>query len=191
MNKPNSSRNILVFIIVLLGVMSRFLPHPPNVTGFAAVTLFAGAMLNSRIFAAVLPLGLYYLSDFFINNTVSRSFFPDHEGLVFWSSYMTFVYLGFAATAIIGYALLKNRNNTRIASATIIATLAFWVLSNFGILIQPGGYPNTITGAVACFTAALPFLLNSLIGNLIFTFGVFKLYDFISERYFQKQSSIA
>lgn len=191
MSKPNRKQYGLIFSLVILGVASRFLPHPPNVTAVAAVSLLAGALLNSRIFAVLLPLGLYYVSDFFINNTVSRSFFPEQEGLVLWSGYMTWVYIGFGVTALIGYIMLKKRNNKRLAGATVFATLAFWLLSNFGILIQAGGYPETIAGAMLCYGEAIPFLINSLIGNLVFSFLIFGIYDLVNARYFQGQRSLA
>jgi len=191
MSKPNSSQKGLIFIIVALGVFSRFLPHPPNVTAVAAASLFAGALLNSRVLAILLPLGLMFFSDFVINNTVSRSFFPEVTGMVVWQPYMTWVYLGFGLTVLIGSLMLKKRDNKSKVLAVIVATLAFWVLSNFGILIQPGGYPLTVSGAIACFGAAIPFLINSLLGNLLFTFVIFGIYDFVNERYFNTQGSIA
>jgi len=191
MSKPNSSQKGLIFTIVALGVFSRFLPHPPNVTAVAAASLFAGALLNSRILAILLPLGLVYFSDFMINNTISRAYYPAETGMIFWQPYMAWVYAGIGMIALIGSLMLKKRDNKSKALAAIVATLAFWVLSNLGILIQPGGYPETISGAMACYGAAIPFLINSLIGNLIFTFVIFGIYDFINERYFNIQRSIA
>jgi len=191
MNQVKSNQKGLVVLIVALGIFSRFLPHPPNVTAVAAASLFAGALLNSRVLAIILPLIMMYISDFVINNTVSRSFFPEEAGLVTWSSYMLWVYIGIGLTALIGSLVLKKRTNGRKAGAAIFAALVFWVLSNFGILIQAGGYPETFSGAMACYAAAIPFLINSLIGNLIFTFVIFGIYDFINERYFSAESSIA
>lgn len=191
MSKPNRNQFSLILTIVTLGIASRFLPHPPNVTAVAAASLLAGSLLNSRILALLLPLGLYFFTDFVINNTLSRSFFPNQDGLVFWSGYMTWLYIGLAATAFIGFTMLKKRNNKKIAGAAVIATLVFWLLSNFGILIQAGGYPETFAGALACYGAAIPFLINSLIGNLIFSFLLFGIYDQVNVRYFQGHQSIA
>jgi len=178
MSKPNSSQKGLI-------------PHPPNVTAVAAASLFAGALLNSRVLAILLPLGMLFFSDFVINNTVSRSFFPEVTGMVVWQSYMTWVYVGFGLTVLIGSAMLKKRSAKRKVGAAVAATLVFWILSNIGILVTPGGYPETLAGAAACFTAAIPFLINSFIGNLIFTFVIFGIYDFVNDRYTKPQQSIA
>ena len=188
MKHLNQKQIKLLLSLVTVGIVSRFLPHPPNVTAVAAASLFAGAILNSRIFAVMLPMVIMYLSDFAINNTLMRSYFPNHEGLVLWSSYMTWVYIGFAATALIGFYFLKNRNNAKLAGGAVLATLVFWLLSNYGMFIEPGRYPQTFAGAIACYTLSLPFLLYSLIGNLIFTFAIFGIYDSVNERYFKTQA---
>ncbi len=189
MKHLNNKQITLLVSLVTIGIVSRFLPHPPNVTAVAAASLFAGAILSSRFLAMLLPLVIMFISDFAINNTVNRVYFANHEGLVFWSSYMTWVYLGFAATALIGFYLLKNRTNTKLLFGAISATLVFWLLSNFGSFLDPmTPYPMTASGAVACYVAALPFLLNSLIGNLVFTFAIFGIYDAINSRYYQTQA---
>ncbi|MGH8121132.1 MAG: DUF6580 family putative transport protein, partial [Gammaproteobacteria bacterium] len=36
------------FFLILLAVVSRLLPHPPNFTPIAALGLFSGACLQSR-----------------------------------------------------------------------------------------------------------------------------------------------
>ncbi len=183
MNQLNPKQFKLVISLILIGIISRFLPHPPNMTAVAAVSLFAGAILNSRFVAFILPLVLMYLSDFVINNTISRIYFTNQEGLIFWSSYMTWVYLAFGITVLIGSYLLKNRSNIKIVGGAIAATLVFWLLSNFGSFLSPiSGYPLSFEGAIACYTLAVPFLLNSLIGNLVFSFAIFGTYDLINER---------
>jgi len=188
MKHLNQKQIKLLLALVTVGIVSRFLPHPPNVTAVAAASLFAGAILNSRIFAVMLPMVIMYLSDFTINNTLMRGYFPNHEGLVLWMPYMTWVYVGFALTALIGFYFLKNRNNAKLAGGAILATLVFFLVSNYGMFIEPGRYPQTLSGAALCYAAALPFLLNSLIGNLIFTFAIFGIYDSVNERYFKTQT---
>ena len=191
MSQPKSNQKGLIFLIVALGIFSRFLPHPPNVTAVAAASLFAGALLNSRVLAIILPLAMMFISDFAINNTYMRSFFPDVTGLVLWSDYMLWVYLGLGASVLIGSFMLKNRSYGKMAGASVLASLVFWILSNFGVLIQPAGYPETLSGALACYAAALPFLVFSLAGNLVFTFVIFGIYDFVNERSTKSQGSIA
>ncbi len=167
--------------LIIVGVISRFLPHPPNFTAIAAVSLFAGAVLASKWLAFILPLGVMYLSDFVINNTVSRPFFPDREGMIFWADYMVWVYLGIAATVLIGMFFLKKRSPLKLIGAGIGSGLIFWLLSNFGILIQPGGYPETMSGAMACYSAAVPFLRNALMGDIIFVLLIFGIWDYVTK----------
>ena len=54
--------------------------------------------------------------------------------------------------------------------------LAYFALTNFSVWLRGHLYPPTTEGLIACYTAALPFLKNLLLGNLVFSavlFGVF------------------
>jgi len=55
----------LCMFLILLAVVSRLLPHPPNFTPLAAVGLFAGAYLGARIFWLV-PVTALLVSDMVI-----------------------------------------------------------------------------------------------------------------------------
>lgn len=191
MSNPKHGQKGLIFSIVVLGIISRFLPHPPNVTAVAAVSLFAGAVLNSRVLALLLPIVLMYISDFAINNTISRAYYPDHEGLVLWTNLMTWVYSGYAVIVLIGSLLLKKRSMLKVVGVTFLASTAFWILSNFGSFLLDPMYPKTVTGLVACYEFALPFFRNSLIGNLVLCTSIFGIYDYINVRYFQAQGAVA
>jgi hypothetical protein len=78
-----------------------------------------------------------------------------------------FTYLGFFAYYLFG-KLAKN-NQTKQAVYLPIASLAFFILSNFGSWYF--WYPHTISGLLACYIAALPFYKNTLLSDLTFGYG--------------------
>lgn len=164
--------------LFLVGIISRLAPHIPNVTSIAAISLFAGAILGSRYLAIVIPVAMMFASDLIINNTISRAFFPHIEGFVIFDSYMIWVYLGIILTVFIGGKFLKNRNAGKLLAGSIGATLVFWILSNIGAWLAMDLYPKNSAGLLACYGAAVPFLRNSLLGDLVFAFILFGLYDY-------------
>src|SRR5438132_500688 len=59
-------RMTTALLLVLLGALSRLLPHPPNFVAMGAIGLFAGARLPRR-WAWVVPLAAMALSDLVID----------------------------------------------------------------------------------------------------------------------------
>jgi hypothetical protein len=78
-----------------------------------------------------------------------------------------FTYAGFAGYSLMG-RLAKN-NHTKQAIYLPIASLAFFILSNFGSWYF--WYPHTLTGLLTCYIAALPFYKNTLLSDLLFGYG--------------------
>jgi hypothetical protein len=46
------------------------------------------------------------------------------------------------------------------------SSLLFFIITNFGVWIL--GYPHTLDGLIMCYTLAIPFFVNSIIGDLFF-----------------------
>ncbi|CAN7536303.1 hypothetical protein LJR016_003804 [Devosia sp. LjRoot16] len=92
-----------------------------------------------------------------------------------WHSSALFTYAGMLAGALIGRGLLRQLSVLRLGGAAIIASLAFFLISNFGVYL--GGYYGLgLDGLVACYIAALPFWGLSLIGDLGSTAILFALF---------------
>ena len=148
----------MVVVLILLAVASRLLPHAPNFTPVAALGLFAGATLGRRA-AWLVPFGALLLSDAVIG------FY--HPMSMFWN------YAGFAACLLMGSGLLaRSRSLARLGGATLASSLAFFVLSNFGMWAS-GYYPRTLAGLGASYAAGLPFLRNTLVSDVVFTAALF------------------
>ena len=72
-----------------------------------------------------------------------------------------FVYSGFLLVVQLGSKISSIRFLN-----IILASLTFFVISNFGVWII--GYPKTIDGLIICYTMAIPFFGYSLAGDLFF-----------------------
>ena len=83
------------FLLILLGLISRLLPHPANFAPIAAIALFSGIYLPKK-WALTIPLAAMALGDIVL-------------GSYHWQVMVT-VYFAFIVTTFIG---IKVGNNIR------------------------------------------------------------------------------
>jgi hypothetical protein len=159
------TRTIVIIGIVAIAALFRFLPTPPNVAPVAAMALFGGALFADKRLALLLPLAVMFITDLFLGL---------HSTL--WA-----VYLSFAAIAGIGILVGKNRNVASITAGAISGSVLFFVITNFAVWLMGSGmfYPKTIEGLMMCYTAAIPFFHNTLVGDLFFTGALFGSYELL------------
>ena len=177
------NRNIIVLtLIIFIAAVSRFIPHGFNFTPIAGMALLGGAYFNKKILAFLVPLGVLLITDIILNNTIYRTFFPDHEGLVLFSNFMLYTYLGTALIVIIGIGLLKKITGPRILGGAILSTILFFLITNFGSWLGSPMYSQTGGGLIASYIAGLPFLSGHLVGNLVYSFILFGAYELVINR---------
>ncbi len=144
--------------LILVGAVSRLLPHPPNVTPLTAMALLGGAYLEGWI-AFAFPLAALLASDLILG----------------FHGTMPFVYASFLAIAWLGRLLKGSRSNGRVLAACLASSLLFFIITNFGVWLGSGMYPRDAQGLAACYAAAIPFLRNSMLGDVAFTGLLFSL----------------
>lgn len=158
----------LCIFLILLAVVSRLLPHPPNFTPLAAVGLFSGAYLGARKFWLI-PVTALLLSDMVIG------FYPPIV--------MVFVYGAFILCACIGRAFLYERHSLlRLGGATLSGAVIFFMLSNLGDWLSGLNYPRTLDGLLDCYVMAIPFFSNTLLGDLFYVACLFGMYELCSRK---------
>ena len=158
-----NKKNLIIAIIMLAGVLTRLVPHLPNFTPVTAIALFGGLYISNKILAYALPLIIMFISDIFLG----------------FSSITLFVYSGFMLVTLIG-TLRKKSNILTI----FMGSLSFFIVTNFGVWLL--GYPKTWTGLVECYTLALPFFRNSLLGDFFYSGVMIIGFNFIQKHYLQE-----
>lgn len=158
--------------LIALAVVSRLLPHPPNFVFLGALGLLAGCHLRGSKVVLV-PLVALLISDVI-------GHFAALQGMGFYNPVvMLAVYAGIALSGLIGITLRHRRSVLRIGAASLLCSTCFFLLSNFGLWMA-GAYPSSLSGFVACYTAALPFFQYTLAGDLFYsaiTFGSLALWQ--------------
>ena len=136
------------------------------------MALFGAAALPKRWLAIIVPVLAFYLSDLALNNTLYAEYYEGfHLGMNYWTTGAIILMV------ILGMGLLRNVKFSwlKIGGAAISATLVFFLVTNFGVWASGMMYPKSGPGLIAAYAAGLPFLLNSLLANLLFSgvlFGV-------------------
>ena len=148
-----------------LVVLSRIVPHPPNFTPLLAGLIFLPFMLTSKLLAASLSIAIMFIADLIIGL----------HGLMFWtySSLLLLVSLSFKGFSKKFLSVIK---------LSLIFPIVFFLITNFGVWISSDMYPQTISGLVASYTMALPFLTNSLISTFLFSTSFYLIFLFIERK---------
>src|SRR5215813_5781446 len=144
----------LAMSLVGLDVVARVAPHAPNVTPIAASAVFAGMVLRSRTLALAVPLSALLLSDLVV-------------GTYDWRI-MGVVY---AALALPALAARWGRARPMVVLAPLVlsSSLLFFGTTNFAVWAFSGMYAHDLNGLVLCYVAALPFLGNTVAGDVLWT----------------------
>jgi len=160
-------KNISIVLVVLVAAISRIIPHPPNFTPIIAMGLFSGFYFkNNKALALLVPIAAMSISDVYFG----------------FSAISAFVYLGLGLIVFLGCFLPNNEYTTsfhNILGGSFVGSLIFFAISNFGVFLI--GYPKSIHGLIACYTAAIPFFANTVSSTLIFSTVIFLCYDIIRE----------
>ena len=153
---------MLAYLFVVLAIAVRFMPHPWMFTPLTASLLYFGARGPRRFLWA--PIVMLAASD-----VVLTKFFWHYaftwDQLVIWAWY--------AAVLMLGTKLRENKNPVWIMTSALGSSVAFYLLSNFAVWAAYNMYPKTLTGLMTCYTLAIPFFKPSLVGDLVFTAGMF------------------
>ncbi|WP_337864553.1 DUF6580 family putative transport protein [Ignavibacterium sp.] len=152
--------------LVFVAAAIRLIPHPPNFAPIAAMALFGGAYFNKKSFAFAVPLAAMFLTD----------------AIIGFHSSMWIVYVSFAVIVLIGMVLLKKVSVKNVIAASVTASLSFFIITNFGVWAFGTMYPKNITGLIECYIAAIPFIQNTLIGDLFYSGIMFGIYEFIKSK---------
>ena len=169
-------KNILLIVaLIVIGILGRMIPHPPNFTPIIAIALLASYVFKNKWIVILTPLMAMWISDLVLNN---YRYTGHHDGgfLVFSSSSL-WVYGPIICIALLGTVLIKKVKISNIALSSISGSLIFFLVSNFGVWISGTMFPKSLFGFIACYTAALPYFGNALVGDLVYCTILFTSYS--------------
>jgi hypothetical protein len=145
----------LAVSLVGLDVVARLAPHAPNFTPVAASAVFAGMVFQNRALALAVPLSAMLVGDLVIGSYDWRI--------------MSVVYAAFMLPALLGMWARASRPLIVLAPVVLSSSLLFFATTNFAVWAFSGMYAHDLHGLVHCYVAALPFLYNTVAGDMLWT----------------------
>jgi hypothetical protein len=154
---------MLAYAFIIFAIAFRFMPHPLAFTPVAAALLYFGAKGPRHKW---IPFVLLAASDVFLTTMFYKYPFSwDH--FVTWACYAGMLWLG--------STLRKNGGAVRVMGSAVVASVSFFVISNFAVWAAWEMYPRTFAGLMTCYDAGLPFFRRAFEGDLLFTAAMFGL----------------
>ncbi|MDE0661370.1 MAG: hypothetical protein OXI79_17180 [Gammaproteobacteria bacterium] len=167
MSPTNSQRRTLLGVaatLVVLCVVARLLPHPPNFAPATAVALFGCVFFSRRWHAgAVVVLGMI-VSDWFIG------FYDTGVMLTVYASLLM---------PLVAQRFLGKSNAVRLGTVAVVSGVGFYLTTNAAVWFFTNAYPPTLDGLAASYLAGLPFLKWTLLGNVFYTAVLFGTYGIV------------
>jgi hypothetical protein len=183
MKNPKNS-TIIISALIIIAALSRFIPHPPNFTPIGGIALFGAAHFTKKYWAFIIPFIGLWASDLILNNVVYAQYF---DGFVLFSPSFYWTVAAFATIVLImsNTNLLKEIKPMKLLGASLMASVIFFLVSNFGSWMSGAMYPKTFAGLMTCYTAGIPFFWNTLAGDLFYVtslFGIFEVYKYYNAK---------
>lgn len=144
---------LIALILVAIVFALRLLPHPPNLAPVSAVAIVAGIYLSGRSRFTIPLIGLV-LSDIVLG--------------FYKLPIMAAVYGSFMLSFAIGVYLKKHPGLINNLTGGLLASISFFIITNFSVWLFGSWYPKTIEGLALAYTLAIPFFRNTLTGDLIY-----------------------
>ena len=135
--------------MICIAIISRIVPHPPNFTPITAIALFSSIHFKNKLYNYFIPITGLIISDIIIGISLIN----------------IFVYISFLLITFIGAKFQKINNYSILLSST-----SFFVISNFGVWLI--GYPKNLEGFILCYYMALPFFINTILGDLFYCYAM-------------------
>jgi len=156
-------------VLIALVALSRLIPHWPNFTPVMAIALFAGISLKSQFLRFAVPIVAMILSDIVLGLILGYGWMLHDTTL--------FVYGAIILGVFIGVAVKSSSRFKQVLGGGTLASVMFFLVSNFGVWAGGTMYPMNLTGLVACYEAGLifsrdqggSFFLNLLASTWLFT----------------------
>ena len=158
----NLKKEIFPIGLVLILILSRLIPHPPNFTPIVAVAIMSGYLFKN-----------IYLSfaTLLVSMLVADAFIGFYENIFF-------VYLSLLFLVYIFYKLGRKINLKNLFLYSFTGSILFFIITNFGVwsLGSPGldnvPYEKNLQGLIKCYILAIPFIKNTVLSTLIFSYSI-------------------
>ncbi len=145
----------VVWVIGLL-VISRVIPHWPNVTALGATAIFAPRWLNQSKLSLMVPLLALLISDLIIG------FHPTME----------YTYSAIFLVSILSWRSKSESldNASEIVKWGLGSSFIFFLVTNFGAWLMLDIYQKNIFGLILSYWNGIPFFFYDFVGTILYIY---------------------
>ena len=156
---------MLAYLMAIIGVLSRVVPHPYSLTAVGGSLLYFGARRPMRQFW--FPVVLLAASDYYLTSFVYSYPFHLSGYVITWAWYL--------GACLLGAAMLRKQNGpARVVFASFASSTSFFLLTNFVWSGSPL-YPRGAAGLMMSYTAGLPFYARDFAATTLVAGAAFAL----------------
>jgi hypothetical protein len=171
---------MFAYIVLLLAVLSRFLPHLVHATAWNFTAIGGGLLFfGSRMRAP--ESDLHWVAAAKVASAVAILAATDCYltvfvyGYSFHASGYIVTWLWYAAICLLGMGLLHRPTILRVGAGALASSTSFFLLSNFMVWLGGSMYPRTAAGLAACYAAGIPFYRNDVVSTALTAGALFGL----------------
>ena len=155
---------VIILTTILVGAsLLRFIPHPPNFTPIIAIGIISVTLFEKKHLQFGFPLIIMIVTDFFIG----------------FHSLIPFVYGSIILASLTGFILKQKNSIINGIGASLLSSIIFFMISNFGVWILSSTYPKNFLGLYQCYIAAIPFFQNTVISTSAIVIGILVLDKYV------------
>ena len=147
-------------IIILILAFSRIIPHPWNFTPILSAGIFLGFYFRQIFFSIFVVVFSMFLGDLY---------FGFHNTMIF-------TYLGLIISVLVGF-FIKNLYVSRILIGSILSSISFFLITNFGVWMGSNMYSKNFEGLLEAYILGLPFFHNTLLSTIFYLMSFKLLYE--------------
>ena len=152
---------ILILSLLIIGVVGRIIPHPPNVTPIIAIALLASHAFKNKWIAILIPLTGMWISDLMINNYLYAGYY---DKFVFFSNGSLWIYGAILFAVLIGKVLIKHIKLSTVFLSSFSASFFFFIITNFGVWFL--NYDHTLENLITVYLLGIPFMLYHMMSSV-------------------------
>ncbi len=150
-------QNLFPFLIILIMVLSRLIPHPPNFTPIISMAMMSGYFFKNFNMSVLMLAFTMLLSDLFLG----------------FHNNMIFVYIPLFIIVSFCFKISTKINYKNLFFLGVGSSLIFFLISNFGVWLLGNMYENNINGLINCYILAIPFFKNTLLSTFVFSYAAY------------------
>ena len=160
-----NNRTLALLSLIMVAMVTRFIPHAPNFTAVGAAALLGGALFRNPFKSILIPVLVLFTSDLILNNVVYTQYY---DGWVWLTPGFALIYGGFILSVFIGRFMTNGFKVLPLVGAGLLSAIVFYLLTNAGSWQASPLYTKDFSGLMNAYIAGLPFLLNQVLGTMVY-----------------------